>query len=53
MPNLIRPEGPEPEDFRFSRRALATGMVGGLAFAGYAPRPWPGRQPRSPRTVRA
>lgn len=37
MPNLIRPEGPEPEDFRFSRRALATGMVGGLAFAGYAP----------------
>ncbi len=37
MPNLIRPEGPEPEDFRFSRRALATGMVGGLVFAGYAP----------------
>jgi carboxymethylenebutenolidase len=37
MPNLIRPEGPEPEDFRFSRRALATGVVGGLAFAGYAP----------------
>ena len=29
MPNLIRPEGPEPDDFRFSRRALATGMVGG------------------------
>ncbi|TPW04241.1 MAG: carboxymethylenebutenolidase [bacterium] len=37
MPNLIRPEGPEAEDFRFSRRALATGVVGGLAFAGYAP----------------
>jgi len=33
MPNLIRPEGPEPDDFRFSRRALATGVVGGLAFA--------------------
>ena len=28
MPNLIRPEGPEPDDFRFSRRALATGVVG-------------------------
>src|SRR5687768_3089803 len=37
MTNLIRPEGPEPEDFRFSRRALATGALGGLAFAGYAP----------------
>lgn len=42
MTNLIRPEGPEPEDFRFSRRALATGaltsgVLGGLAFAGYAP----------------
>ena len=37
MPNLIRPEGPEAEDFRFSRRALATGALGGLAFAGYAP----------------
>lgn len=37
MPDLIRPEGPEPDDFRFSRRALATGVVGGLAFAGYAP----------------
>jgi carboxymethylenebutenolidase len=37
MPNLIRPEGPEPDDFRFSRRALATGVVGGLAFAGYTP----------------
>ena len=37
MTNLIRPEGPEAEDFRFSRRALATGVVGGLAFAGYAP----------------
>lgn len=37
MPNLIRPEGPESDDFRFSRRALATGVVGGLAFAGYAP----------------
>ncbi|HST90756.1 MAG TPA: dienelactone hydrolase family protein [Brevundimonas sp.] len=37
MTNLIRPEGPEPDDFRFSRRALATGALGGLAFAGYAP----------------
>lgn len=37
MTTLIRPEGPEPDDFRFSRRALATGVVGGLAFAGYAP----------------
>ena len=37
MTNLVRPEGPEPEDFRFSRRGLATGLVGGLAFAGYAP----------------
>ena len=37
MPTLIRPEGPEPDDFRFSRRALATGALGGLAFAGYAP----------------
>lgn len=37
MTNLIRPEGSVPDDFRFSRRALATGVVGGLAFAGYAP----------------
>lgn len=37
MPNLTRPEGPEPDDLRFSRRALATGVLGGLAFAGYAP----------------
>ena len=37
MTNLIRPEGPEPDDFRFSRRTLATGALGGLAFAGYAP----------------
>jgi carboxymethylenebutenolidase len=37
MPTLIRPEGPEPDDFRFSRRALAAGALGGLAFAGYAP----------------
>lgn len=37
MPDLIRPEGPEPDDFRFSRRALATGGLGGLLFAGYAP----------------
>ena len=37
MPTLIRPEGPEAEDFRFSRRALAAGALGGLAFAGYAP----------------
>ncbi|MDI6623277.1 MAG: dienelactone hydrolase family protein [Brevundimonas sp.] len=37
MPDLIRPEGPEADDFRFSRRALATGGLGGLFFAGYAP----------------
>ena len=37
MTDLIRPEGPEPDDFRFSRRALATGGLGGLFFAGYAP----------------
>ena len=37
MPDLIRPEGSEPDDFRFSRRALATGGIGGLLFAGYAP----------------
>ncbi len=37
MTNLIRPEGPTPDDFRFSRRALATGALGGLAFVGYAP----------------
>ena len=37
MPDLTRPEGPEPDDFRFSRRALATGGLGGLLFAGYAP----------------
>ncbi|HVL41762.1 MAG TPA: dienelactone hydrolase family protein [Brevundimonas sp.] len=37
MTDLIRPEGPEADDFRFSRRALAVGAVGGIAFAGYAP----------------
>lgn len=37
MPTLIRPEGPEPDDIRLSRRALATGAAGGLFFAGYAP----------------
>src|SRR5690606_28470248 len=37
MTRLIRPEGPEADDFRFSRRALATGGLGGLFFAGYAP----------------
>ena len=37
MTDLIRPEGPEADDFRFSRRALATGGIGGLLFAGYAP----------------
>ncbi|HYC75103.1 dienelactone hydrolase family protein [Brevundimonas sp.] len=37
MPDLVRPEGPEADDFRFSRRALATGGLGGLLFAGYAP----------------
>jgi carboxymethylenebutenolidase len=34
---LIRPEGPQADDFRFSRRALAAGGLGGLFFAGYAP----------------
>ncbi len=29
--NLIRPEGPKPDDFRISRR-----LLGGLLFAGYA-----------------
>jgi carboxymethylenebutenolidase len=37
MTTLIRPEGPGPDDVRLSRRALATGTVGGLFFAGYAP----------------
>ena len=37
MTDLVRPEGPEADDFRFSRRALATGGLGGLCFAGYAP----------------
>ncbi|WP_372708412.1 dienelactone hydrolase family protein [Brevundimonas sp.] len=38
MTSLIRPEGPDADDFRFSRRtALATGGLGGLFFAGYAP----------------
>ena len=37
MTTLIRPEGPEPDDIRLSRRALATGTLGGLFFAGYAP----------------
>jgi carboxymethylenebutenolidase len=31
MVRLVRPEGPEPEDFHLSRRGLA-----GLFFAGYA-----------------
>lgn len=37
---LTRPEGPADQDFRFSRRALATGGLTGLTglmFAGYAP----------------
>lgn len=34
MTRLIRPEGPEADDFRFSRRAA---VAGGLFFAGYAP----------------
>lgn len=34
---LTRPEGPADQDFRFSRRALATGGLTGLIFAGYAP----------------
>jgi len=37
MPDLIRPEGPEADDFRLSRRGLATAGLGGLFFAGYAP----------------
>ena len=37
MTDLIRPEGPAADDLRFSRRALATGGLGGLFFAGYAP----------------
>lgn len=37
MPDLVRPEGPRPDDFRFSRRAFAAGGLGGLFFAGYAP----------------
>ncbi|SFS32128.1 dienelactone hydrolase family protein [Brevundimonas viscosa] len=37
MTTLIRPEGPEPDDIRLSRRALASGTLGGLFFAGYAP----------------
>jgi len=34
MTRLIRPEGAEGHDFRFSRRAA---VAGGLFFAGYAP----------------
>lgn len=34
---LTRPEGPTEQDFRFSRRSLATGGLSGLMFAGYAP----------------
>ena len=37
MPDLIRPEGPEADDVRLSRRGLATAGLGGLLFAGYAP----------------
>jgi carboxymethylenebutenolidase len=37
MTDLVRPEGPEPADLRFSHRALAAGGLGGLMFAGYAP----------------
>lgn len=37
MTVLIRPEGQTADDFRFSRRALAAGGLGGLFFAGYAP----------------
>ncbi len=37
MPDLIRPEGPQPDDIRLSRRGLATAGLGGLFFAGYAP----------------
>jgi len=38
MTLLIRPEGPEAEDFNFSRRSLGLGAaLGGLFFVGYAP----------------
>lgn len=37
MTRLIRPEGPTPDDFHFSRRTLATAGLGGLFFMGYAP----------------
>ncbi len=37
MTTLIRPEGPQADDLRFSRRTLAGGALGGLFFAGYAP----------------
>lgn len=34
MPSPIRPEGPEPDDFRFSRRALATGALSSGVLSG-------------------
>ncbi len=36
MTVLIRPEGQTPDDFRFSRRTLGTGALGGLFFSQYA-----------------
>ncbi len=36
MTVLIRPEGQTADDFRFSRRALAKGGLGGLFFSQYA-----------------
>jgi carboxymethylenebutenolidase len=36
MLRLTRAEGPKPEDFHLSRRALAHRALGGMIFAGYA-----------------
>jgi len=36
MTVLIRPEGQTADDFRFSRRTLGTGALGGLFFSQYA-----------------
>jgi carboxymethylenebutenolidase len=36
MLRLTRAEGPRPEDFNLSRRALAQRALGGMIFAGYA-----------------
>ena len=37
MSKLIPPEGPDADDFRLSRRALATGVIGGLAVGASTP----------------